>query len=387
MTDGWKSYKMEATRKIRVLQAIRQGKIGGGESHVLDLVRSLDRSRFEPVVLSFTDGPMVSLLQNMDVPVFVIGSEKAFDISVWKKVRALMIQERIDIVHVHGTRANTNVMWAARRLRIPLIYTVHGWSFHDGLHPVMRKARILSEQFITRRANVNICVSESNRQTGLKTFGRFQAEVIRNGINPEKFNPAALLPDVRKAYGIPEDSLVVGYIARMTLQKDPEGMIRGFHAALKSNPGMVLLMVGEGELKQAAVDTAAALGISDKVIFDNFRQDVPAVLQGIDIYCLPSLWEGFPIGVLEAMAMGKTVVATDVDGTREAVTHEENGWLIPPKNTAALAGAIAKMAADEPLRAKLSQAAIQTVQEKYNVSGMTRRIENVYTSLFSDKVQ
>ncbi|WP_298713265.1 glycosyltransferase, partial [Chitinophaga sp.] len=111
---------MEATRKIRVLQAIRQGKIGGGESHVLDLVRSLDRSRFEPVVLSFTDGPMVSLLQNMDVPVFVIGSEKAFDISVWKKVRALMIQERIDIVHVHGTRANTNVMWAARRLRIPL---------------------------------------------------------------------------------------------------------------------------------------------------------------------------------------------------------------------------------------------------------------------------
>ncbi|WP_298712183.1 glycosyltransferase, partial [Chitinophaga sp.] len=141
------------------------------------------------------------------------------------------------------------------------------------------------------------------------------------------------------------------------------------------------------ELKQAAVDTAAALGISDKVIFDNFRQDVPAVLQGIDIYCLPSLWEGFPIGVLEAMAMGKTVVATDVDGTREAVTHEENGWLIPPKNTAALAGAIAKMAADEPLRAKLSQAAIQMVQEKYNVSGMTRRIENVYTSLFSDKVQ
>ncbi|WP_109700558.1 glycosyltransferase family 4 protein [Chitinophaga deserti] len=378
---------MEVTRKIRVLQAIRQGKIGGGESHVLDLVRFMDRSRFEPVVLSFTDGPMVSLLQQMNVPVHVIASEKAFDIGVWKKVRKFMKEQRIDIIHVHGTRANTNVMWAARRLRIPLIYTVHGWSFHDGLHPLMRKARILSEQFITRRAQANICVSESNRQTGLKTFGKFNAEVIRNGINPEKFNPAAQFPDIKAAYGIPEGTLVVGYIARMTLQKDPEGMIRGFHEALKTFPQMKLLMVGEGELKQAAIDTAAALNISDKVIFENFRQDVPAVLQGIDIYCLPSLWEGFPIGVLEAMAMGKTVVATDVDGTREAVSHGENGWLIPPKDTGALAAAIVKMAEDKILREQLSQAAINTVREKYNVSGMTQRIENVYTSLYSAKAQ
>ncbi len=378
---------MEVTRKIRVLQAIRQGKIGGGESHVLDLVRFMDRTRFEPVVLSFTDGPMVSLLQQMNVPVHVIASEKAFDIGVWKKVRNFMKEQRIDIIHVHGTRANTNVMWAARRLRIPLIYTVHGWSFHDGLHPLMRKARILSEQFITRRAQANICVSESNRQTGLKTFGRFNAEVIRNGINPEKFNPAAQFPDIKAAYGISAGTLVVGYIARMTLQKDPEGMIRGFHAALKTYPQMMLLMVGEGELKQAAIDSAAELGISDKVIFENFRQDVPAVLQGIDIYCLPSLWEGFPIGVLEAMAMGKTVVATDVDGTREAVSHGENGWLIPPKDTGALAAAIVKMAEDKSLREQLSKAAINTVREKYNVTGMTQRIENVYTSLYSAKAQ
>lgn len=378
---------MEVTRKIRVLQAIRQGKIGGGESHVLDLVRFMDRSRFEPVVLSFTDGPMVTLLQSMQVPVFVIGSEKAFDLGVWRKVRDFMKEQRIDIVHVHGTRANTNVLWAARRLRIPLIYTVHGWSFHDGLHPLMRKARILSEKFITRKSQVNICVSESNRKTGQQEFGSFRAEVIRNGINPDKFNPEADLPNIRHQYGIPAGSLVVGYIARMTLQKDPVGMVRGFYEAQQRFPGMVLLMVGEGELKQAAIDTATELGIRDKVYFDNFRQDVPAVLQGIDIYCLPSLWEGFPIGVLEAMAMGKTVVATDVDGTREAVAHGRNGWLIPPKDTAALAGAIVRMAEDETLRNELGDAAIGNIRENYNVNGMVRKIENVYTSLFSAKAQ
>lgn len=122
---------MEQPRKIRVLETIRQGKIGGGESHVLDLVKSMDSDLFEPVVLSFTDGPMVQALTAIGIPVHVIASEKAFDISIWKKVRKFLADQRIDIVHVHGTRANTNVMWAARRLGLPLIYTIHGWSFQD----------------------------------------------------------------------------------------------------------------------------------------------------------------------------------------------------------------------------------------------------------------
>lgn len=378
---------MEATRKIRVLETIRQGKIGGGESHVLDLVRSMDHSRFEPVVLSFTDGPMVEVLRSMNIPVFVIATEKAFDVSVWKKVLAFLREQRIDIVHVHGTRANTNVLWAARKLKLPLIYTIHGWSFHDGLNPLIKKARIAAEKFITRKARVNICVSDSNRQTGISTFGKFDSLVIRNGINPEKFNPQAAFPDVKAAYGIPADHLVVGYIARMTLQKDPEGMVRGFHKALQQYPDMTLLMIGEGELKQAALDLASKLGIREKVIFDNFRQDIPAVLQSVDIYCLPSLWEGFPIGVLEAMAMGKAVIASDVDGTREAVTHESDGWLVRPKDADTLAGAIVKIATDNILRQQLQQAAIQTIQTNYNVSGMTRRIEDIYQQLFQEKAQ
>lgn len=376
---------MEVTRKIRVLETIRQGKIGGGESHVLDLVRSMDHSRFEPVVLSFTDGPMVQVLQAMNIPVFVIASEKAFDISVWKKVRDFLKEQRIDIIHVHGTRANTNVMWAARRLRLPLIYTVHGWSFHDGLNPLMKKARIAAEKFITRKANVNICVSDSNRETGIKAFGRFKSIVIKNGINPEKFNPDAQYPDVKAAYGIPADRIVVTFIARMTYQKNPVGMVEGFAKALQQFPGMTLLMIGEGELKQEAMDAAARLQITDNVIFDKFRQDIPAVLQAADIYCLPSFWEGFPIGVLEAMAMGKAVIASDVDGTREAVTHQENGWLVPAKNPEALAAAIARIASDAMLRKQLQRTAMHTIRSTFNVSGMTRRIEEVYQQLYQQK--
>jgi glycosyltransferase involved in cell wall biosynthesis len=372
---------MMPERKIRVLQTIRQGKIGGGESHVLDLVATLDRAKFDPLVLAFTDGPMITALQNMQVPAHVIESEKAFDITVWKQVKRFMQQQQVDIVHVHGTRANTNVLWAARSLQLPLVYTIHGWSFHEGLHPVMKHARIAAERYITRKAHVNICVSESNRQTGLKAFGGFNAEVIKNGVNPQKFDPAAQYPDVRSACGIPAHHLVVGYIARMTLQKDPVGMVRAFATVAAQAQDVTLLMVGGGELKQAAVDTALSLGISHRVVFQDFRQDVPAVLHAMDIYCLPSLWEGFPIGVLEAMAMGKAVIATDVDGTREAVDHEKNGLLVPASDGAALASSIIRLTKDFALRKRLQQHAIDTIRSTYNVTGMTRNIEAIYEKL------
>jgi len=372
---------MLPAKKIRVLQTIRQGKIGGGESHVLDLVATLNRTRFEPVVLAFTDGPMIQALQKMEVPAHVIASEKAFDISVWKQVKRFLQQQQIDMVHVHGTRANTNVLWAARSLQLPLIYTIHGWSFHEGLNPMMKRARIAAEKFITRKAQVNICVSEANRQTGLQAFGSFHAEVIRNGVNLQKFDPAVIYPDVKTAAGIPADHLVVGYIARMTYQKDPVTMIRAFAAATQQVKDVTLLMVGGGELKQTAIDTAQALGIADKVVFLDFRQDVPAVLKAMDIYCLPSLWEGFPIGVLEAMAMGKAVIATDVDGTREAVTHEQNGLLVPPANPEALTAAMVRLLQDFYLRKQLQQKAVKTIQTTYNVTGMTRRIENIYEAI------
>jgi len=367
--------------KTRVLETIRQGKIGGGESHVLDLVASLDKTAFDPIVLSFTEGPMITALQKMNIPAFVIESEKAFDISVWKKVKKLMEDQQIDIVHVHGTRANTNVLWAARQLRLPVVYTIHGWSFHDGLHPLAKRLRIAAEKFITRKTQVNICVSESNRQTGIKALKGFSGIVVRNGINLQKFNPDAQYPDLRAEYGIPEDKLLVCFIARMTYQKDPVGMIRGFAAALQQAPQLHLLMIGDGELMDAATAAATAAGIEKQVTFAGFRQDVPAVLHAADIYCLPSLWEGFPIGVLEAMAMGKAVIASDVDGTKEAVQDGENGLLVPSGNPAALAAAMVKVAGDSVLRARLQNNAKAAIAANFNVAGMTEKIAAVYQQL------
>jgi hypothetical protein len=112
---------------VKVLQAIRQGTIGGGESHVQDLVTNLDKTRFEPIVLSFTEGQMVDNLRRQGIKTFVIPNLKPFNVFTWGKVRELMKAENIQLVHAHGTRAASNVFRPAQQLNVPLVYTIHGW--------------------------------------------------------------------------------------------------------------------------------------------------------------------------------------------------------------------------------------------------------------------
>ena len=163
--------------KIKVLEVIRQGQIGGGESHLLDLIYYMDKDRFEPVCLSFTGGEMISRLKQMGVVCYVIETNKPFDIQVQKRIKKLIHQEQIKIIHAHGSRAASNVLFSARQLKIPFIYTVHGWSFHDDQSYIIRKIRAWSEKLICRYSNHVICVSKSNADTGRDVFGLISATV------------------------------------------------------------------------------------------------------------------------------------------------------------------------------------------------------------------
>jgi glycosyltransferase involved in cell wall biosynthesis len=367
-------------KKIKVLECIRQGQIGGGESHLLSLVENLDRDRFEPVVLSFTEGPMVERLRALGIKTHVIYTEKPFDITKWGKVKELLCAEKPQLVHAHGTRASSNTLWAAQKLGIPLIYTVHGWSFHDDQHPMVRRLRILGEKYITARSAFNIAVSASNRQSGLDSIPGLKATVINNGIDQQKFSPARSFKDIRAELGIPADATLALFVARFTHHKQPLALIKAFKLALTELPSLHLLMVGDGDQKAEGVTLVKELGLEDKVTLQAFRQDVPDVLAAADIFVLPSLWEGLPIGLLEAMAMGKAVVATRVDGTREVVQHDVNGLLVEPGDLNALAAALVRVGKDFGLRHRLSRHALETIQEQYNATAMTRKIEAVYDS-------
>ncbi len=369
-------------KKIRILQGIRQGKIGGGESYLLSLVENLDRDNFESVVLSFTDGPMVERLRKQGITTHVIYTEKPFDIRVWKKVKQLMIDEKIDIVHAHGTRANSNMFWGAKKLKLPTIYTCHAWSFHRDQNPLVKKIRVWSEDYLTSKMNVNICGCEANKNTGKELFRSFDAVVINNSVDYKKFDPTQTYPDVRKELNISYDDIVIASIARFTLQKQPLELIRSFKTVAAKISNAKLLMVGDGELKEQAVALVKELKLEDKIIMQPFRTDVPAILAAADVFVLPSLWEAFPIALLEAMAMGKAVIATNVDGTPEMVTHEDNGLLIDVNNLEAdLTAAMLRICMDDTLRQNLQEHAYTSTLNKYSVEILAKKNEEIYYQL------
>jgi glycosyltransferase involved in cell wall biosynthesis len=373
---------MQTRKKIRILEGIRQGKIGGGESYLLGLVENLDRTRFEPVVLSFTDGPMVERLKAQGINTHVIHSEKPFDFCVWKKVKDFIQEQEIDIVHAHGTRANSNLFWAAKKLKLPTIYTCHAWSFHLDQNPLVRRFRIWSEEFLTSRMNVNICGCKANRDTGKEVFKHFDAVVINNSIDSKKFNPYKEYKDVRRELGIDKDDLVVTSVARFTLQKQPLKLISAFAEVCKKIDGVKLLMVGDGEQRTKAISLIRRLKIEDKVILQSFRQDVPDILAASDIFVLPSLWEAFPIALLEAMSMGKAVIGTNVDGTPEIIEQNVNGILVGLEEMEKeISEALIKLCQNKEFREKLRENAIKSIYNKYNVETLARKNEEVYRQL------
>lgn len=365
---------------MKILHTIRQGKIGGGETHVLDLVQELNPQEFESVVLAFTDGPLITELKKLGIKTYVIYTEKPFDRSCWEKVKDLLLQEKIDLLHAHGTRAQSNSFWAAHKLHIPIIYTVHGWSFHPRQNRLIKMIRVWSEKFLVKKANVTICVSDHNLSEGKKLFNMDRAVVIKNGINFRKFDADKEYKDLRSELGIDRSVVLIGFIARMTIQKDPFTFIKAI-ADRPGAPNAKYLMVGDGELKQSAVDLAEKLKVSDKIIFAGFRQDIPDILKALDIYCLPSLWEGLPIGLLEAMAMRKATVSTSVNGTKEVIKPGKNGLLIKAGDVNGLSAALDILIKDEVLRSEIGRNAEQSVKAEYSISKMTRRIEEIYRDL------
>ena len=145
-------------------------------------------------------------------------------------------------------------------------------------------------------------------------------------------------------------------------------------------------MVGDGDQKVEALSLVDELGIGTRVRFESFRQDVPDVLAAADLFILPSLWEGLPIGLLEAMSMGKAIIASEVDGTREIINHGINGLLVKTANLEAdLADAIVALSRDREQRNQLAAEARKTVIRKYDAGEMTRKIEALYLEVQSGK--
>jgi glycosyltransferase involved in cell wall biosynthesis len=213
-----------------------------------------------------------------------------------------------------------------------------------------------------------------------------RSRVVNYGVDLTRFNPDRELNNIRQELGIKEGKTVVGYLVRMTVQKDPFTLVRAVAEVAKSTRDIQFLFIGDGDLKEQAIQLAYDLGIADMINFLPFRTDIPEVLNTFDIYTLPSLWEGLPIGMLEAMAMRKAIVATPVDGTKEAIIHNENGLLVPCHDHVALAEAIVSLHNNNQQRELFGKAAQLTAHQTFDLKMMVANNENIYREFIKQQI-
>lgn len=364
--------------KLKILEVIRQGQIGGGESHLLDLIYYLDKSQFEPICLSFSGGEMIDRLRQQKMACHVIDSERPFDMKVQRKVKSIIREEGIQIVHAHGSRAASNVLLSVLRNHVPFIYTVHGWSFHNDQGLLVRKMRAMSEKIICHYSNDVICVSQSNAETGAREFGLKNVHVIENGINLYRFNPDLEFVNLRKEFGFSDSDFIVGFVARCTLQKNPITFLEAIKIAHSKNPQIKGLFIGEGDMDNEVDEFVRANHMKDYIFRSPFRTDVPEILNSIDVYCLPSLWEGLSIALLEAMAMRKAIIVTPTDGTKELIKNETNGLVVSFNSVDDIVNAILRFCLDWELFQRCADSARQMVVDRFNAQRVADSVADIY---------
>lgn len=362
---------------INVLEVIRQGKVGGGESHLLDLIAGFDDT-VKPIVLSFTGGQMIDILTKKGVKCYVIETTYPFDLRIMKQVKKIIEKEKIQLIHAHGSRAALNVALTSRILHIPLIYTVHGWSFHQDQSMLTRKLRACSEKIICQFCREVICVSTSNYITGKETFGLKHAIIIENGIDLDKFKPEDLGKDIRQEFGFSKDDFIVGFIGRVTRQKAPLDFVKSIAIAHKQEPRIKALFIGEGDMDDETQMAIKEYKMDQYICTAPFRKDIADIHSAIDVFCLPSLWEGLSIALLEAMAMGKAIAATPTDGTKEVIKHEQNGLIADFENPETLANCYLTYYHHPDLKRKYGHEAMKMVRVRFDSYRVSERVTDIY---------
>ena len=369
-------------KRIKVLEVIRQGQFGGGESHLIDLINSFEE-KIQPIVLSFSKGQMIDTLSKRNIKCYVIESNSPFNPFIQKDIIKIIKEERIQIIHAHGSRAASNMLLTSWINKIPMVYTVHGWSFHPDQNIIINTLRKYSEKIICSACKEVICVSQNNKKYGIKEFGLSStSRVIENGIDFNKFN-IDKSKDIRQSFGFTEKDFIIGFIGRITQQKAPYCIVDSIAIAHKQNSNIKGLIIGDGDMKNEIKNYISRHNYNDFILLKDARNDIPDILSTIDVYALPSLWEGLSIGLLEAMAMKKAIVATPTDGTRDLIKDNENGKIVPFNNAYKLAQAYIEYNNNNLEKSKLGEMAYSSIKDKFDSKRVAIEVTNIYNTLLS----
>jgi glycosyltransferase involved in cell wall biosynthesis len=306
-------------------------------------------------------------------------------LSVWRLMRYFR-REKIDLVHAHTPKAGLLARLAARLAGVPIIvYTVHGFYFHDDSPWLSRHFYILMEKIGARCGRMLLPVSSEDVRTAvaLNIAPPTKIRHLGGGIDLDRFRPGRLSSDEirrrRAEFDLPPDAVVVGIVARMVREKGYLELFQALAKLMPKFPKLYFLQIGGTDREKADAlgpDSAKPYGIMERSRLLGDRSDVPDLLLLMDLLVLPSYREGLPVSLMEAAASGLPIVSTRVRGCREVVVDGETGLLVPPRDADALAAALEKLIASPQLRTKMGAAGrSRAVLETYRDLLLERRLQ------------
>ena len=363
-------------RLIRVVEVLATGSSGGAQEHLFGLVTRMDRTRYDVSIVSLSNGSAVRKLERAGFDVLII--DEPDDAIAVGAVAAHLADVRPDVIHNHmyraelvGTRAAIALGEIGHR-RPYVVSTVHSSRIRSD-----EDRRMLRE--LTPRMDQLIAVSKMIERK-LIDEGRSGAPIrlIYNGVDLSRYEhqePCCTLPE---EYGMEPGSQIVGVVARLEPEKGHPTLLEAWPQVLRSVPDAYLLIVGEGSRRDALEAQARHLRIAHRVVFTGRRDDVPAVTAALDVAVLPSYREAQGLSILEAMALSRPVVASDVGGIPEMITDGVTGLLVPPHDADALAAGITRLLVDHSFADTIGRAGHDVVHDRFCIELMVDAIQSIY---------
>jgi L-malate glycosyltransferase len=363
-------------RRINVLYVIWSLQMGGAERVVAGLARGLDRTRFRPLVccLNFK-GRLAEELEAEEIPVFALDKKPKLDPLVLLRLVRLMRRERVDVVHTHLWTSSLWGRLAALLAGVPVrVVTEHN------IDTWRRGPHFLADRLLARFTHHFIFVSREvevfyQQRLGLAPS---RGRVVLNGVDVAALQARVDAAAVRARMGLPRDAVVAGVVGRLEERKGHRHFLEAMKTLVAEDPRLRGLVVGEGRERAALETQRIESGLDGRMSVIGYWPSLAEALAAIDVFVLPSLMEGHPLAILEAMAAGKPVVATRVGGNPEAVQDGETGLLVPPGDPDALGQAITTLVRDPDRARAMGQEGRRRVERLFSLEASIRANQEVY---------